>query len=290
MDTQLEDKVKLIEAKHGLTGFAVWVKLLQKIYTNGYYINWKEEISLLFSSEVNVDINKVNDIINDCLNWEVFNKEFYKEHRILTSHGIQVRYKEATYRRKKVKIKEDYLLLSKDEINDNMVNDNNNPINVDNNSKKENNNKQSKVKESKVKNNTSSSNDKLENNHKNNCNKKIKIGDEKNENNSEIPEAFHKTFGGLISAYQMEILQSYIDDGISEKVVVLALKQAAKANAKSLNYVKKILDDWLERDIKTIKKAEIAIQKHKNSRTSPEKTPPKTPQQIEKELKKQGWR
>ena len=45
MDVDMDDKVELIEAKHGITGFGILIKLYQKIYKEGYYINWKEETS-----------------------------------------------------------------------------------------------------------------------------------------------------------------------------------------------------------------------------------------------------
>ena len=150
VDTHMEDKVKLIEAKHGLEGFGLLIKLYQKIYNNGYYINWQEENILLFSSDVHVDINRVNNIINDCLHWEIFNKELFENYSILTSHGIQLRFTEATKRRTKVEVIEEYNLLKNDEINGNTVFVNISPVNADNNSENVNDNEQSKVKESKA--------------------------------------------------------------------------------------------------------------------------------------------
>ncbi|SNY19298.1 protein of unknown function [Orenia metallireducens] len=151
LDTHLEDKAKLIEAKYNLEGFAILIKLYQKIYFNGYYIEWKEENALLFSNEVNADINQVNDIINDCLCWKIFDKCLYDKYSILTSHGVQKRYTEATKRRTEVKIYKEYNLLNDDEIRSNIVYVYRNRVNVDINSKKEHDNEQSKVKESKVK-------------------------------------------------------------------------------------------------------------------------------------------
>ena len=41
LDCQMEEKVRLIQAEYGLKGFAVFVKLLQKIYgERGYYCEW----------------------------------------------------------------------------------------------------------------------------------------------------------------------------------------------------------------------------------------------------------
>ena len=166
LDVQIEDKVKLIEAKFGLEGFALLVKMYQKIYSNGYYIEWEEDNALLFSNEVNVNINFINDVINECFDRNIFNKDLYREYNILTSHGIQNRYAKATKRRKKVEMYKEYNLLKEDEINGNIIYVHINPSscihdddinsetdnnNDNNNPKKENDNSQSKVKESKVK-------------------------------------------------------------------------------------------------------------------------------------------
>jgi hypothetical protein len=150
VDIDQDDKVALIEAQHGVTGFAVVIKLLMKIYKNSYFYQWTEKEQLLFSRVVNVDINKINAIINDCLKWGLFSQKIYDAEQILTSKGIQLRYLEATSRRQVVKIPPNHLLICKSKVNDykNLViehiNENINEVNV-------NINPQSKVKESKEK-------------------------------------------------------------------------------------------------------------------------------------------
>ena len=47
LDCQMEEKVRLIQAEYGLKGFAVFVKLLQKIYgERGYYCEWTQDSDL----------------------------------------------------------------------------------------------------------------------------------------------------------------------------------------------------------------------------------------------------
>ena len=49
LDCELDSKFELIEAEFGLQGFAVVVKLLQRIYGGeGYYCEWTEDVALLF--------------------------------------------------------------------------------------------------------------------------------------------------------------------------------------------------------------------------------------------------
>jgi hypothetical protein len=145
LDVFPKDKIKLLEAKHKLIGFGVWVKLLQKIYSNSYWLEWTNDISLLFSNEINVEINVVNDIINSCLCWNIFNKCMYEEYSVLTSTGIQKRYFDITRRRNRIEIIEELLLVDVNPAPKQEI------INVNINSIISNRSTQSKVKESKVK-------------------------------------------------------------------------------------------------------------------------------------------
>jgi hypothetical protein len=156
VDIDQDDKIALIEAKHGLEGFAVVIKLLMKIYKNSYFYEWTEKEQLLFSRRINVDINLLNAIVNDCLEWQLFSEEVFKRHRILTSKGIQSRYLEAVGRRKEVVLNKDYLLITPEDHLKNSkicviyINADRNAVNVDINFKNEDINPQRKVKERKV--------------------------------------------------------------------------------------------------------------------------------------------
>jgi hypothetical protein len=75
VDMSDDDKIELIEAKYGITGYGNIIKMYSKIYTNGYYYEWGEKEQLLFAKRINVDINTVIDCINDAIKWEIFDKE-----------------------------------------------------------------------------------------------------------------------------------------------------------------------------------------------------------------------
>jgi len=145
VDIDNDDKIELIEAKHGIVGFAVIIRLFMKIYRNGYYYQWGEKEQLLFSKRLNVDINTLNAIITDGIAWEIFNEQMFNEWNILTSKGIQKRYIEAAKRRKQVELIEEYLLLD-----NNCLNEYENVLIVDIKEDNVNIIKQSKVKESRV--------------------------------------------------------------------------------------------------------------------------------------------
>lgn len=92
LDISFDDDVELIEAEHGLEGFAILIKLWQKIYSNGYYIEWNDDTELLFSKKINTDKIKVNSVVNSCLLRSLFSKLLYEKYHVLTSSGIQKRY------------------------------------------------------------------------------------------------------------------------------------------------------------------------------------------------------
>ena len=148
LDTTLNDKFKLIEVEFGLKGFAVIVKLFQKIYGGyGYYCEWTKEVALLFADKVNVKVNAVSEIVEASFRRGIFDKNLYLQYGILTSRGIQERYLEAVGKRVKVELKRQYLLLSVPEIREilgkSTVLVNITSLNVDRNP-------QSKLKESKL--------------------------------------------------------------------------------------------------------------------------------------------
>jgi len=117
MDVDMDDKFELIEAKHDLVGFGIVIKLFQKIYKSGYFIDWNEEKLLIFKKSINVDINKVTEVINDCLKYGIFDFLLFQKYNILTSKGIQKRFFTACERRKSLELIEDYIIVDIKSIN-----------------------------------------------------------------------------------------------------------------------------------------------------------------------------
>ena len=112
LDCYMDDDVKLIQAEYGLPGFALVVKLYQKIYGGlGYYCGWDKDVGLLFAQENGVGYNLVSEIVRACLVRGIFNSDLFRQYGILTSHGIQCRYLKMVSRRVGEKIKEEYALV-----------------------------------------------------------------------------------------------------------------------------------------------------------------------------------
>ena len=112
LDVTLDEKFELIEAQFGLKGFAIMIKLLQKIYGGeGYYAEWTTEIALLFAKRIGANGSAVSDIVSAAIKRGIFDKTLYDKYQILTSKGIQKRYFEIVSRRKNVEVKREYLLF-----------------------------------------------------------------------------------------------------------------------------------------------------------------------------------
>lgn len=149
LDVHLDEKFELIEAEFGLKGFAVVVKLFQKIYGGqGYYCEWTKDVGLLFAKRNGLSCGLASQIVQKCIEKGIFNKELFEKHRILTSKGIQERYFSIVSRRKNVEIKSEYLLIKVAQIPKNVSIF---PKNVNNSSENASNSRQRKEKESKGK-------------------------------------------------------------------------------------------------------------------------------------------
>jgi hypothetical protein len=145
LDVNSDEKIELIEAKYGIAGFGILIKLYQKIYKEGYYIKWTEESILLFSKRIDVNIDKVKGVIEDCFNYNLFVKDLYSKYKILTSAGIQKRYLSAIIRRSEVSLCKDFVIVDINGIKVNI-----NWVNVDNKYTKESTVQNSKQKEIKA--------------------------------------------------------------------------------------------------------------------------------------------
>lgn len=149
LDVAMDTKVELLEAEFGLKGFAVFVKLLQRIYgENGYYCEWDEEVELLFSRRINEGRSFVSEVVRTAIRRGIFDEDKFKNYGILTSRGIQERFLNAVERRKQVDVKNEYLLVhnASDFKNANIIG-----INVNINTENVDGNKQSRVEESRGK-------------------------------------------------------------------------------------------------------------------------------------------
>lgn len=130
LDTKFDDEVVLIMAKYGAEGLGILITLWQLIYNNGYYLSWTEKELLLYNNRFYADSNRVNDVVNECLKWGIFEEKLFKKYSILTSCGIQKRFMAATERRTEFTVDKQFWLIKEVNANINVVNADNNSINT----------------------------------------------------------------------------------------------------------------------------------------------------------------
>ena len=106
--------VEVIEAKYGIKGSAIVLKLLCKIYKEGYFIRWDEEQCLIFANKAGREVQaaEVQGIIEILFIKGILDRNSYLANGILTSANIQKIWMEATKRRKRDLKALPYLLVN----------------------------------------------------------------------------------------------------------------------------------------------------------------------------------
>ena len=84
---------KLIHHMKGGRGLSVYIDMLSQIYRNGYYFTYDDDTPFIIASDLYEDEDFVRDVIQYCLKVGLFDQSCYNNYKVLTSHGIQVRYK-----------------------------------------------------------------------------------------------------------------------------------------------------------------------------------------------------
>lgn len=108
-----DDKIALIEGEFGVKGSVIAIRLLCKIYREGYYYQWGDDECLLFARKSGADISPatVQEVVNGLVKRAFFDKGVFDRYNVLTSPGIQRRYFEAVKRRQKVEAQREFLLV-----------------------------------------------------------------------------------------------------------------------------------------------------------------------------------
>lgn len=154
LDCRSSDDMAEIEATFGIKGFAVIVRLWQKIYgEKGYYCEWKERSPVLFltnwfGGNSGVSINFICEVVEVALRIGIFDKQMYDRYSILTSKEIQEKYFEVTKRRKEIEVDSRFIMADVDNFQENVCR---NRVSANKNQSSESKIALSKGKESKVK-------------------------------------------------------------------------------------------------------------------------------------------
>ena len=139
-----DKKIKILKARYGADGITLYMYLLCEIYKSGYYLKIDDDFEFIVSDDLNMDSNKVKQVLNFLLERSLFDNTLFQSDKVLTSAGIQRRYQAMVKARalKNPITVERFWLLQEEEtetfikVNPSLNNSENNP----DNSKKNNDN------------------------------------------------------------------------------------------------------------------------------------------------------
>ena len=246
VDSDYDDKFQLIESLYGPTGFASVIKVFMKIYSMGYYYKWEEKEELLMAKRIGIDSNSLKNIINDCVKYDLFDEELFKQYNILTSDGIQKRFFTAVGKRKVGLVIEEFLLIEKAEVVSlcpkmtfKKVIQGKTQVNQGNTRVIQESSTQSKVKESKV--------NKTKLNNNNNEESDAVVAD----NSFELdPHFFYQNNFGVESPFVSQSIEMWIED-LNAELVLEAMKRAT-IDQKGFKYAEGIMKNWDKKNIRTL--------------------------------------
>ncbi len=92
MNTCMNDNIELVQMECGYGSLEAIVQLWQKIYFNGYYIKWDEDIKDLFVHKTRIEPDFFDRVMSACFRRNIFDKKLFDKYQILTSLGVQKRY------------------------------------------------------------------------------------------------------------------------------------------------------------------------------------------------------
>jgi len=93
------------------------------------------------------------------------------------------------------------------------------------------------------------------------------LSEKENNEKTSIYQHFESEFGRTISPMEYEIIESWLNHGISEELILGALKEAIYNGVKSFRYIDKILFSWGEKGFKTMKDVSAHMKTRDNKKT-----------------------
>lgn len=109
-------KIRKLIKYQGSNAIAIYAFILCNIYKDGYYIRWDNDLPFIISEQTGYEENYIVEVINCCLDIGLFSKNLFDSERVITSFGIQDRYRKINdLCRRKSDISE-YMLISSEEM------------------------------------------------------------------------------------------------------------------------------------------------------------------------------
>lgn len=119
VDIFSDRKIKALMARFGADGFCFYSYILCEIYKdNGYYFQTDDDFIDMSASDLNMSIEKIGQMLNFLLSRSLLNSTLFQSDKVLTSHGIQMRYqmaKKSANQQTDIYVEEKFWILSESE-------------------------------------------------------------------------------------------------------------------------------------------------------------------------------
>ena len=117
VDFFTDKKIRILKARYGADGIAIYLYLLCEIYRAGYYIRFDDDMLFILSNDLGMSPDKVKQVLKFLLERSLLDSTLFQSDTILTSAGIQKRFQLAVKeraRKKPIEVK-DFWLLDEEE-------------------------------------------------------------------------------------------------------------------------------------------------------------------------------
>ena len=95
VDLFSDKKIKILKARYGADGIAIYLYLLCQVYREGYYTRVDADFKYMVSDDLNMASDKVEQVLAFLFERSMFDEQLFKSDAVLTSTGIQERWQKA---------------------------------------------------------------------------------------------------------------------------------------------------------------------------------------------------
>lgn len=247
VDASEDEKIEALRALYGNDGYAFYFILLERIYRsdNAELDISKKAILAALIKKIGISEQSFYEMLQTCFEIGLLNKERYDQDHVLTSNGIKKRYEEVQSMRERWRKKKETSPVFPGENSE--ENSEENPEETG----------ESKAKQSKANKSTVPSPYPLPNGDDAAADFLINIDDNEESgstqnNTSEQPNpyTFYEQNFGTLSPFAAEQIKAW-EDEIGPVMVVEAMKEAIRYDAKSMKYIDRIVKNYHEHKIRT---------------------------------------
>lgn len=98
-DFMSDRKIQRLTHQYGCEGICIYLCVLCEIYgENGYFIHYDNDFNFDISFTLGIDEKRVQEVVSFCVQIHLFDSELLEYRQILSSEGIQERFKEINKR------------------------------------------------------------------------------------------------------------------------------------------------------------------------------------------------